>query len=66
MTTNPKKGDYGKRKRKHAGQLIGAPTGAKTCVVHGPGNSAEECKVLRGYSENIQATGLIPKISQAA
>ena len=32
------------------------PTGAKhTCLLHGPGNSSEECKLLKVYSEKYAA-----------
>ena len=45
--TNPKKGRSGKRKTKNAGHPSDRPTGGKTCLLHGPRHSTEECKVLK-------------------
>ena len=51
--SKPKKGCTDKRKRNDVGYPIDAPTGAKkTCILHGPGHSFGECKVLQDYSEN--------------
>ena len=50
-TTNPKKGCSGKRKKNHAVHPSNCPTSDKTCLVHGSGNSTEDCKVLKEYSE---------------
>ena len=42
--TRPEKGENaGKRRKRH----VYSPTGkSKTCMIHGPGHSSEECKVL--------------------
>ena len=46
--TNPKKGRYGKRKTENEVSLREKITSAeKTCLLHGPGNSYEECKLLK-------------------
>ena len=51
-TSNPNKGCAGNRKRNDAIHLSDAPTGAKkTCLLHGPRHSSEECKVLKEYTE---------------
>ena len=50
LSTNPKKGCIGKCKKNYAGHPSDAPTGGKTCLLHGPGHSTEECKVLQEYS----------------
>ena len=48
LPSNPKKGRTGKRKRNDAGHTRDAPTGTKnTCLLHGPGHSLEDCKVLK-------------------
>ena len=47
LPTNPEKGRTGKRKARNAGHPINRPTGVKTCLLHGPGHSTEECKVLK-------------------
>ena len=50
--SNPKQGRSGKRKRSNAGHPSDEPTGAKKkFLIHGPGYSSEECKVLREYNE---------------
>ena len=49
--TNPEKGRSGKHKKNYAGDPSNWTTGDKTCLVHGPGNSAEGCKLLKEYSE---------------
>ena len=54
-TTNPKKGHAGKRKTKIAVYLIDQPTGGKTCLLHGPGYSMEDCKLLKKYSSKYAA-----------
>ena len=52
LSTSPKKGRTGKRKTKNSGHPSDAPDGAKnTCLLHSPGHSLEECKVLKFYSE---------------
>ena len=48
--TNPENVRTGKRKKDYAGHSSDRPTGDKTFLVHGPGHSAEECKVLKEYS----------------
>ena len=49
--SNPEKGCTSKRKRNDAGHPSNAPTGAKKiCMLHGPGHSPKEWKVLREYS----------------
>ena len=53
--TNPEKGCAGKRKKKHAGHTSNRPTGEKTCLLHGPGHSSEECRVLKYYSKKYAA-----------
>ena len=51
--SNPEKGRSGKRKINDAGHPSNAPTGAKkTCILHGPGHSTEDCKVLQYSSKN--------------
>ena len=45
--TRPKKGERaGKRRKRHIYTLT---VKSKTCLVHGPGNSSEECKVLGDF-----------------
>ena len=41
--TNPEKGCAGKRKKHYAGHPRYWSTVDKTCLVHGPGHSTEEC-----------------------
>ena len=52
MPNNPKKGHTGKRKKTNtvspSEKTIGADT---TCLLHGPLNFSEECKVLKYYSK---------------
>ena len=45
--TRPDKGEStGKRRKRH----VDIPTGkSKTCLIHGPGHSSEECKVLGDF-----------------
>ena len=51
--TNPEMGHAGKGRTKNTGHLIDVPTTAKkTCSLHGPGHSSEDCKVIKVYSEN--------------
>ena len=50
MTTNPETGGAGKRKKINAVHPSDRPTRGKKCLLHGPGNSTEECKVLMDYS----------------
>ena len=45
----------GKRKKHYAGHTSGSPTGDKTFLVHIPGHSTVECKVLKGYSNKYVA-----------
>ena len=46
--SNPKKGRAGKRKRNNAGRPSDDLTNVKnTCLLHGPGQSLEECKFLK-------------------
>ena len=53
---NPEQGRSGKRKGRNAGHLSDEPTGAKkTCLLHGPGHSSEECKFLQEYTEKRSA-----------
>ena len=46
-STNPEKGLVGKRKKNYAGHLSDWPTSDKICVLHGPRQSIEECKLLK-------------------
>ena len=56
LPTNPKKGRSGKRKTKNAGHPSDALTGdKKTCMLHGPGHSSEQCKVINIYSKKYAA-----------
>ena len=49
---NPKKVRAGKRKTNNVGNPSDAPTGAKKpCLLHGPGQSSEECKLFKVYYE---------------
>ena len=51
--SSPKNGRTGKRKGNDTEHPRYAPTGANnTCMLHGPGHSSEECKVLKEYSKN--------------
>ena len=46
--TNPKNVRGGKRRTRTAVSLSEKTTGAgKTCLLHGPGQSSEECKLLK-------------------
>ena len=47
LLANTEKVRSGKRKTNHACHPSDQPTSAKTCLVHGPGNYTEECKVLK-------------------
>ena len=53
--TNTEKGRTGKRKTINAGDPSYRTTGGKTCLLHGPGNSTEECKVLKDYFKKYAA-----------
>ena len=44
-----------KRKTRNTGHPNNRPTGGKTCLLHGPGHSTEECKVLRDQSAKYAA-----------
>ena len=45
--TIPEKGEIsGKRRKKHVDSPTGKP---KICLIHGPGHSSEECKVLGDF-----------------
>ena len=58
-SASPSKPDQvhsGKRKRSNTGHPSNEPTGAnKTCLIHGPGHSSEECKILQEYIESLLA-----------
>ena len=45
--TNPNKGRTVKRKTKNAGHASDCPNGGKKWLLHGPGHSMEECKLLK-------------------
>ena len=49
--TNPEKGRAGKLKKNYAGHPSDRMTSDKTCVLHGPRHSTEECKLLKEYSK---------------
>ena len=49
--TNTEMVRAGKRKKNYAGHLSDQTTGGKTCLLHIPENSTEECKVLNDYSK---------------
>ena len=53
--TNLQKGRAIKSNKYYSGRPSNGMTGDKTCQLHGPGHSKEECKVLRGYSEKYSA-----------
>ena len=55
MPTNPETGRAGKRKIRNVGHPSDRPTGGKTCFLHVPGNSIEECKLLKDYSTKYVA-----------
>ena len=56
ITYKPKKGSSGKRKTKNSVSPSENTTGVdKTCLLHGPGHSSEECKVLQEYSKKQTA-----------
>ena len=56
ITYKPKKGRSGKRKTKNSVSPSENTTGVdKTCLLHGPGHSSEECKVLQEYSKKQTA-----------
>ena len=58
--TNREKGRAGKRKIKNTGHPSDASTSAKkSCILHGPGCSSEECKRPKIYSEITPYSGLI-------
>ena len=44
---NSNKGRSGKHKKNYVGHPINWPTGEKTCLLHRPGHSSEECKLLK-------------------
>ena len=45
--TNTEKIRAGKHKTRNVGHPSDRPIRGKTCLLHGPGNSTEECKVLK-------------------
>ena len=51
LPIKPKRGWVGKRKKKYSANQSDCPSGDKTCLLHGPGHSTEECKVLKKYSD---------------
>ena len=52
----PRRSALASAKQKNTGHPSNAPTRAKnTCLLHGPGHSSEECKVLKLYSEKYAA-----------
>ena len=53
--TNPKKGRTGKRKNIYRPSERCAHRSKNICLLHGPGHSSEECKVLKVYSEKYAA-----------
>ena len=56
LTSNTEKLCAGKRKKSDTGHPSDAPTGAEnTCMLHIPGHSSKEWKVLKDYSENHAA-----------
>ena len=56
LPINPKKGHAGKRRTKNTVSPSEKTTGAdKTCLLHGPVNSSEECKVLKYHSKKYAA-----------
>ena len=56
MPTNPEKGRSGKPKTKNAGHQSDASTGARNiCLLHVPGQSSEECKVIKINCEKYAA-----------
>ena len=68
--TNPKKVRTGNNKTRNAVSLSEKTTGAeKTCLLHGPGHSYEECKVLKflkssPHSVPIKIKNPTPEIKQ--
>ena len=56
LPTKPKKGHAGKRKKNHSGNPSDDPTSTKkTLLVHGPGQSTDDWKVLKNYPERHAA-----------
>ena len=56
LTANNEKCRSIEIKTKHSGHLINLPTSAKkTCLLHGPGHSPEECNLLKSCSEMYAA-----------
>ena len=54
--SNPRQGCSDKCNRSNAGHPSDEPTRAKkTCLLHGPGQSSEEYKVIREYTEKRSA-----------
>ena len=63
--SNPEQGRSDKCKRINAGHTSNQPTGAKkTCMLHGPGHSSEECKLICKYT-NKRSVQLIYQDKQA-
>ena len=55
LSTNPKNIRTSKHKKHYTGHPSNGPTGDKICLVHGPGHSTTEYKVLKEYSNNYEA-----------
>ena len=56
LPSKPKQCRAGKRKRNDAVHSSDKPTGAKkTCLLHDPGHSSEECKFLKYYTKKRSA-----------
>ena len=55
LSYQPQDGPRWKAQDKNPGHPSDHPTREKTCLLHGPRHSSEECKVLKVYSENYAA-----------
>ena len=53
--TNPEKGRAGNCKINNEGHPSNLWTRGKTCLLHGPGHSMDECKVLKEYTAKYAA-----------
>ena len=66
MSTNPDKGCVSKCKKIYIVSPSEKTTGAdKTCLLHGPVHSSEECKVLKEYSKSTPRSGHIKIVKPA-
>ena len=64
--SNPEKVCADRRKRKYADRLSNDLNAEKTCMLHGPGHSMKEFKVLRDHSKKHAGQRLTNKTTKAA